>query len=731
MRTITLELVRHGPAHNQLLSPLTQYLALCENHPAVTLQLPLEHNQMLYRLSALSYRMGREPREFQLHDTARLLGDLLARIPGLTADMNRRDDGSAPGAAHGADGDAATHLRLVLSASELALLPFELALAPIGFPGAGQPMLLQSERPLSITRETRRVTEEQLIWPDRARILFVVASPPELPAPPAAAHLLALRRILEPWIGTRSKHADEKSKNTAENKPDERLARHLAVLTDASLEAIEAACAEGSYTHVHILAHGGEYTDGYDTRFVLLLHDSANPMGPADRVSGERLATALRASRKGASGRLARPAVVTLASCNSGNVGSVTGVGASIAHALHADGIPMVIASQFPLSFPGSVRMVEVLYEGLLSGEDPRRLLIDLRRTLHTQFPDTHDWASITAYSSLPADFDHQLALVQIQRARRAIDVALDLADEVIARAERLDRRSLKAQGSTTTGTLTMDADAAEMTAVMARVREARARLERLLGRLPAKRARIVALLASADKREAALEYETLKYHALKRGSSIVLQADLDSRVWPLLERGRENYDEAFTIDASGHWAVVQFISLSVVMRHAGRRMPDAYLPGRDIGRLWALAEAQSLRDVSSEEYERRAWALGNLIELYLLAPVITEVGQLYQAPAAPPASGALPAAPAAPPAAPSAPPVPDWRGLAIQYATELAAMVRPGAFEIFSTRRQIVRYLDLYVELCPSGTLEEAVGIAEEVARLLPEQSAEDISRA
>ena len=62
MRTITLELVRHGPAHNQLLSPLTQYLALCENQPAVTLQLPVEHNQMLYRLSALAYRMGAKSR---------------------------------------------------------------------------------------------------------------------------------------------------------------------------------------------------------------------------------------------------------------------------------------------------------------------------------------------------------------------------------------------------------------------------------------------------------------------------------------------------------------------------------------------------------------------------------------------------------------------------------------------------------------------------------------------
>jgi CHAT domain-containing protein len=123
------------------------------------------------------------------------------------------------------------------------------------------------------------------------------------------------------------------------------------VLTEASLEAIEAACSEGSYTHVHILAHGGEYTEGYDSRFGLLLHDSAHPMGPPDRVSGDRLATALRTSRKDASGQLARPAVVTLASCYGGSTGSVTGVGASIAHALHADGIPMVIASQFPLSF--------------------------------------------------------------------------------------------------------------------------------------------------------------------------------------------------------------------------------------------------------------------------------------------------------------------------------------------------------------------------------------------
>lgn len=138
MRTITLELLRHGPAHNQLLSPLTPYLALCENHAAVTLHVPFEHNQFLYRLSALGYKLASESRVFQLKDTARVLGEILSEIPGLTAESNKEDR----------DTDPLTHLRLIISASELALLPFELALSPNGLPGAGQHLLLQPQMPI-------------------------------------------------------------------------------------------------------------------------------------------------------------------------------------------------------------------------------------------------------------------------------------------------------------------------------------------------------------------------------------------------------------------------------------------------------------------------------------------------------------------------------------------------------------------------------------------------------
>jgi hypothetical protein len=85
MRTITLEFLRHGPAHNQLLSRLTNYLALCGNHGAQTVQMPFDHNQLLHRLNALEYRSDESSRQFQLEDTAQTLSDVLGQVAGLTA----------------------------------------------------------------------------------------------------------------------------------------------------------------------------------------------------------------------------------------------------------------------------------------------------------------------------------------------------------------------------------------------------------------------------------------------------------------------------------------------------------------------------------------------------------------------------------------------------------------------------------------------------------------------
>ena len=50
IRNIKLELLRPGPAHNQLLSPLTPYLALCGADGPVTVNIPFEHRHLLNRL---------------------------------------------------------------------------------------------------------------------------------------------------------------------------------------------------------------------------------------------------------------------------------------------------------------------------------------------------------------------------------------------------------------------------------------------------------------------------------------------------------------------------------------------------------------------------------------------------------------------------------------------------------------------------------------------------------
>jgi len=677
MRTITLELLRHGPAHNQLLSPLTPYLALCQNHGAVTLHMPFEHNQFLYRLSALGYRINEDSRIFQLNDTARVMGEILAMIPGLTAESNKDDDTDEP----------LTHLRLILSASELALLPFELALSPNGFPGAGQHLLLQPQTPICLTRETRRVTDDTFQWPKEARVLFVAASPPEVGTIPLESHLLALRRLVGPWV----KYYDDNDPEARRTRVEERLY----FLPAASIEAIEKACADGRFTHVHILAHGVEKKEGYDTRFFLALHDSRDP-GRTDYISGSRLATALRASRNPDSEGLAQPAVVTLASCNSGTVGSVigsaAGAGASIAHALHESGIPMVVAGQFPLSFEGSVCLVECLYEGLLWGTDPRRLLYDLRRRLYARFPERHDWSSLTAYVSLPADFDSQLADVRIERAMGSINAAMNHADEVTRRAfaeEFSSDSSQQGQGSPSDATESQEL----LEGALEKIAAAKRRLQRLVDCIPAKRSRIYGNLASTEKRQGEVLYSAIHSEIFDLADEKLEES------YDLLRKARDHYWDSFLLNRSSSWAVVQYLSLTLVMQHSAK-FPDLNpIPGekqadaepeeqgqgpqeqetaeRDLDALWSMAHLLSRYDLRSKSRTRNIWACSNLIELYMLAHVM------------PPNKGR--------------PRPAEASRRALEHTDTLIDLAGRDSFEVYSTRRQVFRYMKWFAEIAPS----------------------------
>lgn len=664
MRTITLELLRHGPTHNQLLSPLTPYLALCENHAAVTLHVPFEHNQFLHRLSALGYKLKDESRVFQLKDTARVLGEILSEIPGLTAESNKQDH----------DDDPLTHLRLIISASELALLPFELALSPNGLPGAGQHLLLQPQMPICLTREVRRAPGETVQWPERPKILFISAAPRELGAEiPLESHLLALRRLISPWV---------RYYDTPEERR-KRVGEHLHVLPGASIEAIEAACASGSYTHIHILAHGVEMDDGHDRRFGLALHHERFPE-KVERISGSRLATALRPSHRPDSHGVFRPAVVTLASCESGNVGSVAGAGASIAHALHEAGVPMVVAGQFPLSFEGSVRLLECLYQGLLWGVDPRPLLYDLRRRLYSQFQEKHDWASLTAYISFPPDFDKQLQRLKINRAMQSIEAALNHADEVTRKLSKKIQTSRSEEGA---GEPRGEKRKELIEKAQKKIEDAKARLTRLLDGMPDQAARIKGLLASSEKREAEVMWWASQTTPRSEGKE---KKNLAGGHEKLLRTARDHYWDSFLLNKSSGWAAVQYLSLTLILQKLRRSdggdgpyasdAPDRYGVDREEKNpeaLWSLAHLLSLYDLNGRDRKKRHGALGNLIELYLLALTMKDEEYVERH---------------------------DFVKRALDYANTLVDLAGRDAFIVYSTRRQILRYVEWFKEIADLG---------------------------
>ena len=87
IRRVAVELLRHGPRHNQLLSPLTDYLAVCGDFPGGVVHVPYEHAEAQNLLDDLRYTVSSaEPsdRLAVVKDRAgSQLAEMLASIPGL------------------------------------------------------------------------------------------------------------------------------------------------------------------------------------------------------------------------------------------------------------------------------------------------------------------------------------------------------------------------------------------------------------------------------------------------------------------------------------------------------------------------------------------------------------------------------------------------------------------------------------------------------------------------
>jgi hypothetical protein len=652
--SVKLELIRPGPAHNQLLSPLTPYMALCGEGAPITFHMGLEHHSLLSQLERLRYvtpegggaaAVPNRVREATVAEVGEDVAGILSEIHTLLAEVSR----ARGEASQGADGEhnRFVHLSLVLGGSELALIPFEMAISPQSFPGEGLQFCLQLDMPVILTRETRRSRPLPTAW-DQAvepKVLLVSAAPGGLDVP-LAAHVHAIRAALEPWIRWPKQEVGA-NPAAVEAARLEFVKARLRLLPNASLEEIYDTCAQEVYTHIHVLAHGSPYEIAGERRFGIALCARGDPATP-QVVSGWRLAKALQAEDKDGSTR-SHPVMVTLALCDSGNQGSMLVPGGSIAHELHAAGIPWVFASQFPLTKVGSVRMAEALYSGLLRGDDPRQVLYEVRRRLYMSAERDHDWASVVAYASVPADFEEQVDNVFARQSRSAIETCLERADNTA------DNSREETSPTVVQRYLTL-------------WKEPLTDVQRYLalwrGRLPtgddvrsrSRRARCYGIHGSTYKRIGLLH--------LARGERDPGKAALQEA----LDYYRRAMQE-WSIDENNHyWASTQALSLGAVLGEA----PDAD--------THHLACVLARRDLDHARRDERAWAHGTLAELKML--------ELYhrrehQAPAA------------------------DLEPQVVGHCKQILELMGAQSFHVVSTRRQFQRYVDYWRG--PWGPIAEA----------------------
>jgi hypothetical protein len=575
MRTVTLELLRHGPAHNQLLSPLTPYLALCGNHDAETVNVGFEHLQLMRRIEQLRYMGGARMASMARGEAAQEVTRLLASIHSLTAELSTSDP---------EEERRMVHLRLVLSASELSLLPFEMANAYSGLAAQEQPLCLQTARPVCLTRETRRVAATTLEWPKDMHILVIAAAPPQVSAIPLREHLQVLRAALDPYMVK----GDE-----------EELARYVTVIPEATLAAVRRACSTTRFTHVHVLAHGIGADDGGEARFGLAFHAEGQP-NMVDVVTGSRLAAALRCHTQGHTGQeLSSPVVLTIASCDSANLGTVLAPGASVAHELHEAGIPLVIGSQFPLSVKGSVVMTELLYRRLLQGDDPRVVTHDLRQALHAECRDTHDWASVVVYAALPGDLESQLERVRFERAHQALDTVMSRIDAFAQEGPLKDSVS--------------EVTRLELKAAMKRFKE----VAPTGGKTKERRVQALGVLANASKRvawfmrppeEGAPVPTADKVEASHGGDSGTREYEYREA----LEDARRYYYACYQEGVRDPWPLVQYLALTMALERGWN--------GEDFRNRWTAACVMARDAQRSENIQRQALAHSSLVELMVIA---------------------------------------------------------------------------------------------------------------
>jgi|GEM_PF-2460590 len=587
MKSITIGISRPGDADGLPLLPGTDYVSRCANFPEVTFSVKCKQVEFLDNVKNLRYtNVSPASANAAICFFTSLISDVFKDLKYLTVDT--------------ADTDP-LHVRLITTPMELAQLPFEFAPFPWDLTWKGQPslpdpkdipvLLADPVREITLTREVLQETQARYEWPKQPRILFAWAQPgaeeDEDKKVPHEEHKKALIDSLAPLA------RPKKDKPLPEPDTDP----FLTELPNASIKLIKQAITKGitenkPYSHIHLLAHGGQKSSSAGDIFLLVLCDDDPDLKIAARVDGKKLSEAIISGDK-----KFIPVVVTLSACDSANTGSVLVPTGSLVYQLHNAGIPCVFASQFPLTQEGSVEMVRSLYTDFTKGCDPRSALYHVRTILRKN--GTHDWASLVAYARFPDDINVQAYAIWLKILFASMETTGKWVEHVVNFKDAIG----KDEGIFAQVTDRLDHSINELSGLLKP-----GTLESKLS-TEALRSEHLGLLGSAYKRKAEFLYRLVGFYPEK-------EKDYINRSIGALRLAKDFYYASYDTDLNNHWTTMQYLSLKIVL---GEFSED------DKG-LWEhiffVTKSKEKKEKDIPASQNKLWAWGTLAELYLIKPM-------------------------------------------------------------------------------------------------------------
>jgi CHAT domain len=571
MKSLIIGIARTGKANNNVLNDETRYISMCGNKPEVSFSINCGQDEFIKTISKLRYDDPASSAE-AISYFKNLSTEIFADLKYLEIDENDL---------------IPLHIRLVTTPLELAQIPFEFALAQPKAAGKEEVLLLANPlKKITLTREVRQETEASYLWPHMPRILFAWAQPVANMTVPHEEHLNILQNILYPLA--------KPYKDVAE--PKANIEDLLTVIKDASIQAIEKEIKKGiedkrAYTHIHVLAHGGEKNVYGVTEFrVVLCKEGTNDT--LQRIDAYTLANALISGNK-----MNIPTVVSLSVCDSAHEANTIFPSGSLSYALHNAGIPCVFASQFPLTQTGSVKLIKALFYELINACDPRMALYKTRMALKEDA--THDWASLVAYARFPENINEQLQDAQLKMAFALMRTTNTWVDHMFKYKTEIPDAETLFNDLETRIVKSID----QLSQFLTDDKKKSILDTRKL------KAEHLGLLGSAYKRKAEFLFKLIEYKPAKKD-------ELIEQCKEALKIAMDFYKCGFDKNADSHWNAMQYLSLKAISTGTLK----------DEVELWVVIKYMAKRDEQNAVNEvDKIWAWGTLAELFMLKQFIID----------------------------------------------------------------------------------------------------------